>query len=947
MTAPGGVVRTRVFDASNRLTSEKGSGGAATQERTIGYDLGDRVTRISAPGGDNVYTYDDRDGLLTATGPSGNATFTYNGDGQLSGRKDNAGMASFGYEKARLKTMSAPGVNQTLDYHASGQLKSIDYGAGRIRSYAYDDLGRVTSDVLRNAANAEIAKTAYEYNVDDQLVKKDTAGTAGAGGNTYAYDDLGRLTSWTSAKGTVQYGWDDSGNRIRAGDKTATYDQRNRLLSDGDYTYDYTARGTLTKRTSSGLAEEYSFDAFDRLVSAEGQNYAYDGLDRLNQRNGTSFGYAGKSDDIVSDGTEAFTRGPAGDLLAVTQGADQRLALTDEHGDLVGTFSAGNDLTGLGGSTEFDPFGQRVATAGTQSSIGFQGDWTDPETDEVNMGARWYSPSTGSFTSRDSVNYTKGSSTLANRYAYGAGDPLANTDPDGHWSVCSWCSKAWNTVKQAAAPVVAAARQYVAPAANWLANQAQAAWNATVRAAEWLGNKIVAGVRAVGNFVAKVGNAVSTAWNKYAQPYVDKAKNWAVQQAAKAKAAAQAVTAKARATITYIANKTPIGRIAKAVVPIIAGVGKLVVTGITQPAAFTSTWKTVTQDFNKATDQLRKEASAIGNAMLTDLKAAGDWVVENKGMIAGIAAGAIVGIGCGALIGWTGVGAIGCAAAAGAIGSLVTDLVEGGKGWKEMTGNALMGATFGAVLGPLSSVAGSAFGAGARALFQGAGRAAVSSAIQTGKSTLQSFTRTELGGVLGRTLTNRTAAPTAARGAGGVPKECNSFVPGVSVLMADGTRKAIEDVRVGDLVLATDPTTGETQSKKVTDLIVGHGEKHLVELVVDVDGDRGTETGVLTATDGHPFWSPDLQRWLTADELQVGSLLKTSAGTRVQVQSINKTTVQDQEARNLTVDGLHTYYVIAGSVSVLVHNCDTVYRGMQAAEDGLPVIGRSPSSALS
>ena len=48
------------------------------------------------------------------------------------------------------------------------------------------------------------------------------------------------------------------------------------------------------------------------------------------------------------------------------------------------------------------------------------------------MGARWYQPGTGTFTSRDSI-IPSGDSILANRYTYGAGAPLDFDDPDGHW----------------------------------------------------------------------------------------------------------------------------------------------------------------------------------------------------------------------------------------------------------------------------------------------------------------------------------------------------------------------------------------------------------------------------------------------------------------------------------------------------------------------------------
>ncbi|MFE7751400.1 Hint domain-containing homing endonuclease [Streptomyces sp. NPDC057428] len=42
---------------------------------------------------------------------------------------------------------------------------------------------------------------------------------------------------------------------------------------------------------------------------------------------------------------------------------------------------------------------------------------------------------------------------------------------------------------------------------------------------------------------------------------------------------------------------------------------------------------------------------------------------------------------------------------------------------------------------------------------------------------------------------------------GGSCKVADSFTPGTRVLMADGTSKAIEDVDIGDEVLATDPET--------------------------------------------------------------------------------------------------------------------------------------------
>ncbi|NED79134.1 hypothetical protein G3I76_03365, partial [Streptomyces sp. SID11233] len=44
----------------------------------------------------------------------------------------------------------------------------------------------------------------------------------------------------------------------------------------------------------------------------------------------------------------------------------------------------------------------------------------------------------------------------------------------------------------------------------------------------------------------------------------------------------------------------------------------------------------------------------------------------------------------------------------------------------------------------------------------------------------------------------------------------NSFTPGTRVLMADGTTKAIKDVKVGDKVVATNPETGSRTVETVT-----------------------------------------------------------------------------------------------------------------------------------
>ncbi|MGW7433212.1 HYD1 signature containing ADP-ribosyltransferase family protein [Streptomyces sp. NPDC054861] len=173
----------------------------------------------------------------------------------------------------------------------------------------------------------------------------------------------------------------------------------------------------------------------------------------------------------------------------------------------------------------------------------------------------------------------------------------------------------------------------------------------------------------------------------------------------------------------------------------------------------------------------------------------------------------------------------------------------------------------------------------------------------------------------------------------GVSCLVNSFTPDTRVLMADGTAKAIKDLRIGDKVIATDPKTGKTTAKTVTAEIRGQGVKHLVKITLNngdkhaAQGDAKTTatTASVTATDGHPFWVPELGKWIDATDLQAGAWLQTSAGTRVQISAVKRWTVQTATVHNLTVADAHTYYVLAGATPVLVHNCG---EAAKAASDG-------------
>ncbi|WP_228976392.1 RNase A-like domain-containing protein [Streptomyces sp. DH12] len=149
--------------------------------------------------------------------------------------------------------------------------------------------------------------------------------------------------------------------------------------------------------------------------------------------------------------------------------------------------------------------------------------------------------------------------------------------------------------------------------------------------------------------------------------------------------------------------------------------------------------------------------------------------------------------------------------------------------------------------------------------------------------------------------------------------DCKCFPAGTDVLMADGTKKQIEQVDLGDEVLATDPLTGESGAREVTQLIATENDKRYNDLTIITE--RGDEA--LTATHEHPFWSPSEGAWVEAGFLRAGMTLLTDTGHTVTV-SENRAYIERARTYNLTVADLHTYYVLAGQTPVLVHNsnCD-------------------------
>jgi RHS repeat-associated protein len=228
----------------------------------------------------------------------------------------------------------------------------------------------------------------------------------------------------------------------------------------------------------------------------------------------------------------------------------------------------------------------------------------------------------------------------------------------------------------------------------------------------------------------------------------------------------------------------------------------------------------------------------------------------------------------------------------------------------------------GAVAGAVSAVAYAATGnyakAAEMAITAAANLVGAGAAVKAGVAAIKAAARTVPKAASRAVKAVRSAA---SRGRAG----CHSFVPETPVLLADGTAKAIQDVRVGDLVLAVDPKTGVSSAKPVVDVVVGFGTKHLVG--IDLDPSTPDE---LTATAHHPIWVEG-RGWVPAGEIQVGDKVRGSDGAVLPVAATaDYGQWTDTLVYDLNVSETHTFQVVSDGENLTVHNatsCPLIGKG--------------------
>lgn len=197
----------------------------------------------------------------------------------------------------------------------------------------------------------------------------------------------------------------------------------------------------------------------------------------------------------------------------------------------------------------------------------------------------------------------------------------------------------------------------------------------------------------------------------------------------------------------------------------------------------------------------------------------------------------------------------------------------------------------------------------------GAKEIAATYCLSHGKACRWAAMGAEMGNAVGHMAQDAVLVAEGLKWASGAKLPC-SFDSATPVLLEHGKTKPIGKIKPGDKVEAANPDDGKHRgARKVTATHI-HDDTDLIDVEVrDANGTKST----LHTTSRHPFWDDTTHTWAPAGQLIPGHALNTASDQHVFVVSV-RTVHGSSGMYNLTVDDLHTYYVLAGSTPVLVHN---------------------------
>ena len=402
------------YDAEMRIAQVKESGNLTA---TYTYDAnGNKVSETLANGVVSTYSYNGCNKvtkLVTKSGNSDISSYEYSyyldGSDACKVRNENGTIETTSYDYDGLKRLTRESISngKTADTY----------------SYEYDDYGNRSKMV---ANGSEEYETVYDYTVNGKYtallqkeiktVKEASSGVTSNNGLAISPTDLITGTTTNAKREETAYSYDANGNQITkiTADKTETntYDSLNQLIgfTDGKTTasYKYDVDGLRISKTVDGHSIDQIWNDDKQIaVDADGSNpyKAQIYIRGTNLLAGCEFVQAVKSDYTY------YTQNAHGDVVN----------LTDNNGAVTKAY-------------QYDAFGVEKNIDDTDTNaFRYCGEYYDKETATIYLRARYYSPSTGRFISRDSFAGSNNDPLSLNLYTYCHNNPVSGTDSTGHF----------------------------------------------------------------------------------------------------------------------------------------------------------------------------------------------------------------------------------------------------------------------------------------------------------------------------------------------------------------------------------------------------------------------------------------------------------------------------------------------------------------------------------
>ena len=242
VSEPNSIVE-RTYDANGNMTGMQDASGTYV----YAYDAKNRVTSVSRDGESYLsYSYDSRNNVTLVNGTA----YGYNSRNQLS-------------------SVSKNGVVTNYTYDTNGNVREVRTGS-LTTVYEYNRNNRVTR--VENKAGTEVLEEySYTYDYSDRMKTV----TANNEMTTYTYNSIGQVEQVQYPNRTVQYVYDNAGNRIRSVEEYNTSQSmsiggvsENYIKVETDY--EYSRVNTLLKETAS--VKDVAQEEIQRTIS----RYGYD-----------------------------------------------------------------------------------------------------------------------------------------------------------------------------------------------------------------------------------------------------------------------------------------------------------------------------------------------------------------------------------------------------------------------------------------------------------------------------------------------------------------------------------------------------------------------------------------------------------------------------------------------------------------------------------------------